>query len=77
MKLVVVLEELAGQHQDLAPPSGRRLPYCKCGGEVIRGEDSCVRCGRYKRGLFVVGTVDHDLHLRGLAAFMRERPHAA
>lgn len=75
--LYLVIEEKAGQHSDLQPPSGRGLPFCKCDGGVIRGEETCMRCGRYKRGLFEAGTVDRDLHLRNLAAFMRERPYAA
>lgn len=71
MKTFIVIEERAGEHSYLQPPTGAKVPYCRCGNHSFVDAEVCGKCGRYIRGLFRATAVRHD-SFKDWEALMRE-----
>lgn len=73
MAVIVLIEEVRGQYEALGPPLKPRPSYCRCNGQAVRGSDSCLRCGRYKRGHFSPYISSSEQTFDYWNRFMRER----
>jgi hypothetical protein len=76
MNVRLAILTYAGEQADLPNPS--RVPRCKCE-KPLRGDDRCVRCGRYlmatlRRQRFLA--ISHkEREFQGWDALMREVPY--
>lgn len=69
----IIIEEFAGQHEDLRHPG--RPPLCRCKrGRAFAGNDSCLYCGRYIEALFDPVVRGDDEQFTYWRRFVRARP---